>query len=370
MAWSVLAAGIGATATTLAGAGTAMATSNLNEKTREWNEKMMDRQNQWNIENWNRANEYNTAGNQVARLQEAGLNPLYYGVDGVAAQPMESAQPLGWNPQTPDYTKGVGQAAQIMSDAALKDKQIEALSAEIRNKDADTGLKTNQSETEIQKQKYLQKQMEVMDANIADLMASSKLKESEKAKIDKFQEYADDIYQAQIDKDNSVTHLNESQKKKIDELLPGEKEIQQLTKKDFIMKWRHWSAEISHMFAQDKVLAKEAKYYLLDKLTSGVWGSGLSINNAILWSFMSDDPDLTNDEEQMLKQVLGVHDDEPNSKSKFDKKPSIDLRGYQYYGPGSNSHRPVYQSGNWSTSVSNPETDPIRRGYDLYKTRN
>lgn len=35
-----------------------------------------------NIELWNMQNEYNSPINQMARLKQAGLNPLYYGLDG------------------------------------------------------------------------------------------------------------------------------------------------------------------------------------------------------------------------------------------------------------------------------------------------
>lgn len=66
------------------------------KKQREWSERMWNAQNAWNLEQWNRQNEYNTPESQVQRLRDAGLNPLYYGVDGIPAASMEAAQPLGY----------------------------------------------------------------------------------------------------------------------------------------------------------------------------------------------------------------------------------------------------------------------------------
>ena len=65
-------------------------------KQRAWNLEMWNKQANWTEEMWNKSNEYNTADSQVQRLREAGLNPLYYGVDGVAAQPMSAPQALGY----------------------------------------------------------------------------------------------------------------------------------------------------------------------------------------------------------------------------------------------------------------------------------
>ena len=39
-------------------------------------------QNEWNLEQWNRQNEYNSPLQQRLRLERAGLNPMFYGLDG------------------------------------------------------------------------------------------------------------------------------------------------------------------------------------------------------------------------------------------------------------------------------------------------
>lgn len=59
---------------------------------REWSEKMADKANQFSLDMWNRTNEYNDPANQVQRLRDAGLNPLFYGLDGNSTNAFESAQ--------------------------------------------------------------------------------------------------------------------------------------------------------------------------------------------------------------------------------------------------------------------------------------
>ena len=62
----------------------------------EWTERMMDKQNEWSLNMWNKTNEYNSPSAQFQRLKDAGLNPLYYGLDGSSAQAFQSAQPLSY----------------------------------------------------------------------------------------------------------------------------------------------------------------------------------------------------------------------------------------------------------------------------------
>lgn len=51
----------------------------------KYNKELAEYQNQMNIEQWNRENEYNKPVNQMARLEEAGINPnLAYSSGGVS----------------------------------------------------------------------------------------------------------------------------------------------------------------------------------------------------------------------------------------------------------------------------------------------
>lgn len=66
------------------------------EKQRSFVVQQTNSANAWNEKMWHETNEYNTPENQVQRLQDAGLNPLYYGLDGQTAGGVSAVQPLSY----------------------------------------------------------------------------------------------------------------------------------------------------------------------------------------------------------------------------------------------------------------------------------
>lgn len=146
---TIASAGIGAAA----GIGNAIAQGNMNRKNREWNEKqaqiqrewnekMWNETNAWNLEMWNKTNEYNSPEQQVARLRDAGLNPLYYGLDGSSANGLEAGQPLGYeraeagdqpNPVSAGLNAGiqVAQMANIEADTQKKRSETQNINAKL-----------------------------------------------------------------------------------------------------------------------------------------------------------------------------------------------------------------------------------------------
>lgn len=130
-------AGIIGAAGSVAGAGaSAIATGNLNKKNRawqeqqstiqrEWSEAQADKQNAWNYEMWLKEQEYNSPEFQVERMRAAGLNPLFYGLDGNSVgQAQAAAQPLGYD-RASQYAiaNPVGSA----QDAAMKAAQVSSI---------------------------------------------------------------------------------------------------------------------------------------------------------------------------------------------------------------------------------------------------
>jgi len=96
---------IGAGASALGSGANIAATSSMNKKTRQWNEKMYQQQRNDAEIAWAKQNSYNSPSEQMARLQAAGLNPqLVYGQGAVAnstsAPDVPSAMP--WRAETPD----------------------------------------------------------------------------------------------------------------------------------------------------------------------------------------------------------------------------------------------------------------------------
>jgi len=99
-------AAVQAAASTINTGVNAFAQSNLNKKTRQWNEQQMQTQRQWALQDWQMQNEYNSPTAQMKRLQEAGLNPnLIYGrgTGDMTAQPIRSTDSKSWNPTPPRF---------------------------------------------------------------------------------------------------------------------------------------------------------------------------------------------------------------------------------------------------------------------------
>ena len=120
------------------------------EKQRAWNENMADKQNAWNYRLWQETLDYDKPENQLQRLKEAGLNPLYFGLDGNSAAAFQgAAQPLGYErASAPNYenpaTSGIGAFTQLTSlakDIELKNAQIDKLSEEATGTKLDNQFK-------------------------------------------------------------------------------------------------------------------------------------------------------------------------------------------------------------------------------------
>lgn len=84
----------------------AYAQGRMNKATREWNEKMYARQKADNLEFWNMQNSFNSPQAQMARFQEAGLNPnLMYGqgTNGNASS-LSAPSAMPYKPNAPDFS--------------------------------------------------------------------------------------------------------------------------------------------------------------------------------------------------------------------------------------------------------------------------
>lgn len=102
---------------------------------RKWVEKQTEKQREWDLNMWNMTNEYNDPKNQVSRLENAGLNPMYYGLDGSSAGTMSAASPVGLpsiNPQA------IGNPLEIAMAAKLQNKQMELINSQIDKNKAET----------------------------------------------------------------------------------------------------------------------------------------------------------------------------------------------------------------------------------------
>lgn len=106
-----------------------LAQSNINRKTKKYNQEMYAKQRADSLADWTMQNEYNHPSSQMARLREAGLNPnLVYGkgADNTSAAVRSSDQPA-WNPQAPDFTNMGGSYFADTYNFAMKQAQTDNL---------------------------------------------------------------------------------------------------------------------------------------------------------------------------------------------------------------------------------------------------
>lgn len=194
------------------------------EKQRLWNEEMYARQNAWNLEAWNKTNEYNTPTAQIQRLRDAGLNPLYYGLDGSSAKAYEAAQPLGY--ERADYQSVINpikEGLTMMNQSRALAKDIELKNAQIDKIKEDT---TSVSLDNEWKDK-------TMDARVqAEELSNALTKETISKINDERKNIQQEFHKIIAETDNEVrkgflieaqTNVSTMQAKEIAELLPYKK---------------------------------------------------------------------------------------------------------------------------------------------------
>lgn len=129
------------------------------EKQRNWSEKMYNEQNAWNYQMWQEEKEYNTPAAQVERMREAGLNPLFYGLDGNSVgSAADAAQPLGYERASadnqPNPLAGMSQLgldiANMKKDIELKNAQIDKLGADAEGVKLDNTFKEKTMDARVQ----------------------------------------------------------------------------------------------------------------------------------------------------------------------------------------------------------------------------
>lgn len=82
--------------------------------TNNTNLALAKQQNDWNIQQWERENEYNSPQAKIQRLKDAGLNPAFYDIDGVANASQLTSANLS-NQVAPSLTPGSQTFSNYMS---------------------------------------------------------------------------------------------------------------------------------------------------------------------------------------------------------------------------------------------------------------
>lgn len=133
-----------------------------NQKNRQFTEYMYNKQVENNIKMWNMQNEYDLPKNMISRMKQAGLNPdLMYSGSGISPAPNLQAATAG-SPSTSALPSGA-----LLGESAM---QGALTAAQIRNIDADT-----QKKVEETKGQGFTNIMLMADSEVADAMAKGRL---------------------------------------------------------------------------------------------------------------------------------------------------------------------------------------------------
>lgn len=262
--------------------GSAVVAADINKKTmqynkemaeeqRNWSESMYNKQNAWNYERWLEQNEYNSPASQVQRLRDAGLNPMYYGLDGSSAGEVSAAQPLGY--ERAQISNLVNPVASGLSAAA----QV----AQISNLQAQTAKTGQETLTEVQKREKVQAEILTARQELNNMLAQEGLTNAQTDEINRGLDWLDRMNQSLLDMRESETKLNDAQRERIEKLVDGEQLIQAKTLEDFEYKWRKVEAEIKKMASETGLNYLDIENYALNHTSNGFMGTGLSVQNFI-----------------------------------------------------------------------------------------
>lgn len=264
---------------------------------RQWNEKMLDKQNQFSLDMWNRTNAYNDPSAQYERLKNAGVNPLYYNLDGTGnGSAMQSSNILSSSRPT-GVMNGLTAAAPYLGNVA---KDI----AEIQNKRADTAKKNNENLTETQRRENMLTENEHLKTDIELKKSQKGLTDSQKANLDKATSWIDRLNTAAVGYQEAQTKVSEATAKRIETLLEGEKLLQAKTIEDFDHRWAKISAEIGKIADERNLLKEDLENYALNHLSNGFMGTGMSVQN-LLRSFVGlEKPETIKDKAKQAGETL------------------------------------------------------------------
>lgn len=194
------------------------AKARIQSATNQSNFALAQYQNQWNLQQWQRENEYNSPAAMRQRLAEAGMNPAFYGLDGVAQASQLTSADMA-NQESPQMTPRSETFANLMSglsggvQAALEpfqlalakkstESQIERNEYMNRKDNADVYRIQSECKVNAAKAASLLKDIEVADANI-DLIKQQKLESIARVGETKAKENLtktmDELYQKQRD---------------------------------------------------------------------------------------------------------------------------------------------------------------------------
>lgn len=220
------------------------------------NAEMMREQNAWNEQMWDKTNQYNSPIEQRKRMEAAGLNPMFYGLDGSSAGGLQSASfsaPSGMPVQNE-----LGALGQGIGDAAMQQAQIELIKAQAKKTEVETEGQTLENEIKNSSKgdliKWNNVQWRVGEASIDKQVADAKLASEQTSAI-----------QTTLDNQKRALDLHEQEVnvKKISVALDQmrlDKDIKQQAI-DYFIAMQHLSVDWYNAKTNRTVGDSQAKYY-------------------------------------------------------------------------------------------------------------
>ncbi|QCS36062.1 minor capsid protein [Capybara microvirus Cap1_SP_109] len=201
-------------------------------------------QNDWNVEEWQRefdlTNEYNSPSAQLERLKAAGLNPMYFGLEGSnsnASQSLVQSSNMANQDAAPVVSTRADRLNAIMNGVnAIGGSINSSLNSYFQRRKLDSEISKIDSEVEINKvnKSYIESQTELtreqkanleqqtrnLTAQYNEILAKTDVLRNQKAIGDKELQYFDRRVLASISKDESLvkniqaqTNLTDKQSK-------------------------------------------------------------------------------------------------------------------------------------------------------------
>lgn len=178
----------------LGGIVSAITSSHQQREAMKYNQAMYSQQRQDELEMWRMNNEYNAPSAQVARLLTAGINPAsQFGEGSVVGNSVSAPSaptPEAYPMQNLSY---IGDTFRSTSEALMNAELIKS-QINLNNANAD-GRRTDAEATKAK----LQRELDTMDANLANIIAGTKLTETQQLKL------AEDVKLARATFDTSVS---------------------------------------------------------------------------------------------------------------------------------------------------------------------
>lgn len=202
---------------------------------------------------WTAQREDTQAQRQVKDLMKAGLNPALMYQNGAGGD-YASASAGG--------VAGSGSLQELVTVMTLP-LQLEQMRANI------VATKENTNSTKLQQKKIIEETRN-LQATYNEILSRTDLTDSQREMLVSQSQYIDRQLEAQLRKTEAETALTAAQKRRVDELLAGEKLLQSREAENYLRGWEELKERIKKYAAEIKLSERDLEDYALNRLNTGI----------------------------------------------------------------------------------------------------